>query len=75
MSAFINNHILRKSSTNVDVSAFCAIIKLTVKGGCCSVLKEMISMNVNHGTIQVKGSNGQDAYRIYYFAGSRFSDP
>ena len=32
-------------------------------------------MNVNHGTIQKKGSNVQDAYRIYYLAGSRFSDP
>lgn len=52
-----------------------AIIELTVKGGCCSVLKGMISMSVNHGTIQEKGCNGQDAYCIYYLAGSRFSDP
>lgn len=51
------------------------IIKLTVKGGCCSVLKGMISMNVNHGTIQEKGCNGQDAPRINSCVSSRLSDP
>lgn len=31
------------------------IMKLTVKGGCCSVRKEVISMNVSYGRNQNEG--------------------
>lgn len=31
------------------------IIKITVKGGCCSVREEVIPMNVNHGENQNEG--------------------
>lgn len=31
------------------------IIKITVKGGCCSVREEVILMNVNHGENQNEG--------------------